>query len=326
MAGFAAIYIIWGSTYLAIRVAVETMPPLLMAGGRFIVAGILLGTVLKASARFHATWQQWRDNIVIGAFMLLGGNGLVVWAEQQVPSGIATLVISLNPIFIVLAEWLIAAGLLQMFSKKASGRSRSDAISHSDAGAAKIKTKAPTGSRPNWLTIVGLVLGFVGLGLLVWPALVANDASRLDPWRILALVLACISWTIGSLANRNLREPADPFTGAAIQMIGGGMWLTLAGLMFGEPWHYTWSQISVASWIAWIYLLIAGSLIAFTTFIWLMKHCSPTIVSTYAYVNPIVAVFLGWLILNEDVGARIFAAAAIIVGSVAVITWSKQRK
>ncbi len=120
MAGFAAIYIIWGSTYLAIRVAVETMPPLLMAGGRFIVAGILLGTVLKASARFHATWQQWRDNIVIGAFMLLGGNGLVVWAEQQVPSGIATLVISLNPIFIVLAEWLIAAGLLQMFSKKSS--------------------------------------------------------------------------------------------------------------------------------------------------------------------------------------------------------------
>lgn len=294
---FATIYLVWGSTYLAIRVAVQTMPPLLMASGRFVLAGAILALVLAMTRGWNASTKQWRDNFVIGAFMLLGGNGLVVWAEKEIPSGIATLVISLNPIFVVLAEWLIAAYV---------GQQR--------------------GSRPNWLTVAGLALGFLGLAVLVGPALYAQDASRLDPLRVLALVLACVSWTIGSLATRNLSQPAEPFTGAALQMLGGGVWLGVVGVACGELKHYSIADISLSSWLAWLYLLVAGSLIAFTTFVWLMKHVSPTTVSTYAYVNPIVAVFLGWLILDEVVGPRIFLATGIIVSGVALITYSKQRQ
>lgn len=281
------------------------MPPFLMAGARFVLAGCILALILAATRGLRANARQWRDNLVIGAFMLLGGNGLVVWAEKEIPSGIATLIISLNPIFVVIAEWLLAA----------RAASRHPSPQH-----------APIGSRPNAHTLFGLALGFIGLGLLVGPALTAQDGSRLEPLRVLALVLACISWTIGSLATRNLSQPAEPFTGAAIQMIGGGIWLALAACLVGEPWHYSISAITPAAWFAWLYLLIAGSLIAFTAFVWLMKHCSPTSVSTYAYVNPIVAVFLGWLILDEIVGPRIFVAAAVIVCGVALITYSKQRQ
>jgi drug/metabolite transporter (DMT)-like permease len=297
-AAFATIYIVWGSTYLAIKVAVATMPPLLMASARFLLAGLVLWAILFGTRRFHATRRQWRDNVLIGAFMLLGGNGLVVWAEQETPSGITTLVISLTPVLIVVAEWLLA------MREPTAGR----------------------GSRPTRLTLIGLALGFIGLALLVWPALASSGTGRVDLLHIAALVFASLSWTIGSLASRNLNDPAEPFVGAAIQMLGGGMWLGLAGYVAGEPQRMDLSAITLESWLAWSYLLVAGSLIAFTSFVWLMQHCSPTLVATYAYVNPIVAVFLGWWVLDEAVGPRIFAAAAVIVAGVAAITYSKQRQ
>lgn len=267
-----------------------------MASARFLLAGAILWIILSWTLGFHASWKQWRDNFMLSALMLLGGNGLVVWAEQQVPSGIATLVISLNPLFMVVAEWIVAGYLIRQ--KK---------------------------GLPHPLIIAGLLLGLIGLVLLVWPAILAHDASHLDGWRIAALVMACVSWTIGSLAGRYLRDPAEPFAGAAMQMLSGGLWFGIAGLCAGEPWRYSLSDITTQSWIAWAYLVVAGSLLAFTAFLWLMQHCSPTLVSTYAYVNPIVAVFLGWLILDEPVGPRIFASAAIIILSVALITYAKQR-
>ncbi len=232
--------------------------------------------------------------------MLLGGNGLVVWAEQEVPSGIATLVISLNPIFMVLAEWIVATWIT------------------TSSGA--------TATKPTTVIWLGLTLGAIGLLVLVWPALQSDSPERLDFWRIAALVGACISWTIGSIASRVVKNPAEPFSGAAIQMLGGGVWLGLAALCVGEYKHFNLAEISAASWVAWSYLLVAGSLLAFTAFMWLMKHCSPTLVSTYAYVNPIVAVYLGWLILNETIGPRIFVAATIIIFSVALITYGKQKR
>ena len=176
------------------------------------------------------------------------------------------------------------------------------------------------------MTIVGLATGLIGLGILVWPALGAESSGGLDPLRVFALIMACVSWTIGSLANRGLRDPADAFSGAAMQMLGGGLWLGLTGLLLGEHQRWIWSAISIESWLAWSYLLVAGSLIAFTTYIWLMQHCSPTSVSTYAYVNPIVAVFLGWWILDETIDARVLLAAAVIIAAVAMITISKQRQ
>lgn len=297
IAGLLVVYLVWGSTYLAIRVAVETMPPFMMAGVRFLVAGVIMTAVLMALGNFKATPQQWAFNILIGLFLLLGGNGLVSWAEQTVPSGIATLVVSFNPLMIVAAEWLIFA-----FS---NGR---------------------IGAKPNALVFAGMGVGLVGLGLLVSPSLYAEASGGHDPWRIGAIILACLAWTIGSMMVRYSKNPVDPFSGSAIQMLGGGVWLVLFGLLVGEYGQAVWSAFSVRSIIAWWYLVIAGSLLTFTTYVWLTKHASPTLVSTYAYVNPVVAVFLGWLVLNEVIDRNTYIAAAIIIAGVALITVGKSKR
>ncbi len=287
---------------------------MLLAGSRFIIAGIILWMVLSLFGRFRATYSQWRDNFFIGAFMLLGGNSLAVWAEQEIPSGVATLIISLNSIFVVAAEWILVTKWWKRWFRRVGSTDQS------------LQSIADSAARPSLLTIFGLVLGVIGLLILVWPSLGIEGAGSLPLMRVLALIAACVSWTIGSLANRGLSNPADPFSGAAMQMLGGGMWLTFVGLLLGETQQWSWTGISFNSWLAWSYLLVAGSLIAFTTFIWLMKHCSATTVSTYAYVNPIVAVLLGWWILAEEIDARVLLAAAIIIGAVAIITISKQKQ
>ena len=296
IAALIIIYLVWGSTYLAIRVAVETMPPFSMAGVRFLVAGAIMTAILIASRRFRATPQQWLFNIFIGLFLLLGGNGLVSWAEKEVPSGIATLVVSFNPLMVVAAEWLVF---------------------HFSRG--------KKGAKPNTLVCVGMTLGLVGLGLLVSPSLLKEQGQTYDPMRLGAIVLACLTWTVGSMLVRYAKSPVDPFTGSAIQMLGGGLWLVLFGGLIGEFATVEWSSISLRSIVAWWYLVIAGSLVAFTTFVWLTKHASPTLVSTYAYVNPVVAVFLGWLVLDEVIDQNTYIAATIIIAGVAVITYGKSK-
>jgi drug/metabolite transporter (DMT)-like permease len=298
IAGFAAIYLIWGSTYLGIRIVVETVPAFLMASARFLVAGLIVAAFIALTRGFKATAKQWRDNAIIGGFLCLGGNGLVSWAEEKVPSGIATLIISAGPVFIVLMDWAVHA----------------------------YYKDGKRGTKPTALTFVGLALGCVGLAILVGPDVLATGVGGLDPWRVLALFGATFFWGVGMIIMRYVRDPAEPFTASGIQMICGSGWLLVACLATGELARFDPGAISSRSVIAWTYLVLFGSLVGFSTFTWLMKHSTPAKVSTYAYVNPVVAVFLGWLVLHEAVNPRIFMAAAIIIAGVAIITVAKTIK
>ncbi len=298
VAGFAAIYLIWGSTYLGIRVAVESIPAFLMASIRFFVAGTIVATFIGLTRGFRAKPHQWRDNAIIGGLLCLGGNGLVSWAEVRVPSGIATLIISAGPVFIVLMDWAVHAFFRD----------------------------GKRGTRPPPVTFVGLALGFLGLAILVGPDVLATGVGGLDPWRVLGLLGATFFWGAGMIYMRYAHDPAEPFTASGIQMLTGGVWLLATSALTGELAHFDAAAVSARSVGAWSYLVVFGSLIGFSTFTWLMKHSTPAKVSTYAYVNPIVAVFLGWFVLHERVSPRIFLAAAIIIAGVVIITVTKNRK
>lgn len=285
---FAAIYLIWGSTYLAIRVAVETMPPFLMAGVRFMVAGAILYSWLALKGRAQATPRQWRDNLFIGALLLAGGNGFVVWAEQKIPSGMTTLIISISPLFMVLLDWM-----------------------------------RPHGVRPTWATFLGLALGFGGLVLLIGGG--QSGGASLDLWRCAGLMLSSICWSVGSLYSRYVRNPADPMTAATLQMLLGGALMILIALARDETSDFHLADLTLHSVLAWSYLVAAGSLVAFPCYVYLLKHSTPARASTYAYVNPVVAVFLGWLVLHEPVSGRTFIASVIIIAAVAIITTQRAK-
>lgn len=288
--GFAAIYVIWGSTYLGIRVAIETMPPFLMAAARFLIAGGVLFLFLKLRGAEWPTARQWGANTIIGTLLLLGGNGVVAWAEQFVPSGITALLIGVSPLFFVLTEWAW-----------------------------------PGGARPSAITMSALLLGFAGVAWLAAPW--ENGANGgLHVGGLLAILCACISWSFGSIYSRHAKHGAEPFLASALQMLGGGVALTLAAVLHGDFARLDLPAITTRSWVAFGYLIVAGSLVGYSTFVWLMKHSTPARVSTYAYVNPIVAVFLGWLLLDEPVTRRTLVASAIIVAAVAIITTEKNRK
>ena len=287
--GFTAIYLIWGSTYLGIRVAVETMPPFLMAAVRFFIAGSALLTFLKVRGAAWPTGTQWRANAIIGTFLLLGGNGLVAWAEQVLPSGITALLIGVSPLFIVLTEWAW-----------------------------------PGGTRPTGLTLAALGLGFFGVAWLAAPWQSA-DSGRLDVPAVVAVLAGCVSWGIGSIYSRHAKHGADPLMASALQMIGGAVALFVAALLHRDLAHVSFAAIAPRSWFAFAYLICIGSLVGFSTFVWLMKHAPPARVATYAYVNPVVAVFLGWLVLGEKLTSRTLVASAIIVAAVAIITTQKAK-
>lgn len=286
---FAAIYLIWGSTYLAIRVAVESMPPFLMAGARFLIAGTILFTWLKLRGAAWPTAAQWRANAIIGTLLLLGGNGSVVWAEQYVPSGLTALLIGIGPLFIVLTEWAW-----------------------------------PGGTRPGGTTLFALLLGFAGV---TWLAAPWENSSHggLHLGGVAAILLGCVFWGIGSIYSRHAKHGADPFVASSLQMLGGGAALLLAAFLHGDFSALNFSGIPPRAWGAFAYLIGLGSLVGFSTFVWLMRHSSPARVATYAYVNPIVAVFLGWLLLSEPIGPRTLVATAIIIAAVAIITTEKSR-
>ena len=288
---FATIYLVWGSTYLGIRIAVETIPPFLMASLRFLAAGSLLILWLRLTrGPLGITTRQLRDNTLVGGFLLLGGNGLVSWAEQTVPSGITAMIIGSQPLIMVLTEWAW-----------------------------------PGGRRPVFMTALGLLLGFAGVAWLIAPWNTGATGSY-PLLGVLAILGACVSWAFGSIYGRNARQPASPFVSSALQMLAGSVLLALVAAIKGEWSTWSPSTVSSHSWFALLYLTLVGSLIGFSTFAWLMKHRTPARVSTYAYVNPIVAIFLGWLILHEPVGPRTIAASAIIVVAVLLINLQKLRK
>jgi drug/metabolite transporter (DMT)-like permease len=279
---FAAVYVLWGSTYLAIRFGVETIPPFLLAGARHLTAGLLLYLWMRLRGAARPEAVHWRSAAVVGGLMLFGGNGLVTWAEQRVPSGLAALIVASVPI------WM---AVLEGFERR---------------------------RRPGMAVIIGLLLGLAGIALLVVPGKFGGN-GHVDALGAAALLLASVCWSTGSLYSRRAKLPASILTATAMEMIAGGVWLFSAGLFTGEWRALRLSAVSLKSAVSLGYLVIFGSLIGFTAYVWLLKVVSPARVSTYAYVNPIVAVALGSLLAGEAITLRIGVAALVIVGAVALI-------
>jgi len=287
---FAAVYVVWGSTYLAIRYAVQTMPPLLMAGARFSVSGVLLYGWARLRGAPRPTAVQWRVAALTGVLMLCLGNGSVGWAEQRIPSALAALIVAVVPLWMVLFDWVM-----------------------------------PGGERPTLAVIAGVVVGLGGLVVLVGPERVDTGAP-VDVAGALVLVAASMAWAFGSVYNSRGARPESATMSTGLQMLGGSVALVVSGLALGEGHQASISQISAASWAGWLYLVTFGSLIGFTAYIYLLKEVSPAKASTYAYVNPVVALLLGWAIAGESITPRTLVAAAIILGGVALITVAQQPK
>jgi drug/metabolite transporter (DMT)-like permease len=290
MAALGAVYSIWGSTYLAIRLAVQTMPPFLMAGVRFVIAGAILYTFMRLRGTPPPTRVQWRSMAIIGGFLLMGGNGVLAWAEQTVPSGLAALMIATVPVWMVLLDWL-----------------RGD------------------GGRPNLGVSIGLVLGLVGIALLAGPASLGSGNHVSTPG-VIVLIFAALSWAIGSFYARRAPMPASSLLGTGMEMFAGGILLLVAGLVTGEFGQVKLDQVSLQSLVAFGYLIVFGSWVGFTAYTWLLRAVKPALASTYAYVNPVVAVFLGWAFAGEALTMQTLLAAAVIVAAVVIITINQSRK
>lgn len=286
---FAAVYVIWGSTYLAIFYAIETLPPFLMASARFLIAGALLyGWSITRAAR-RPTAQEWKAAVVVGGLLLLGGNGAVVWAEQFVPSGIAALLIAVTPCWMVLLDWLWH-------------------------GAA----------RPGGRTVTGLVLGFGGIALLIGPAALAGGGA-IHAGGAVVLILGSLSWATGSIYSKRAPSPPGALLFTGMQMLGGGVLLLVMGTVMGEFSGFDVGGVNWRSALALLYLILFGAIVGYSAYVWLLRTVSPASASTYAYVNPIVAVLLGWAIAGEALTPRMAVAAAIIITGVALITLGQQK-
>ncbi|MFD5488852.1 MULTISPECIES: EamA family transporter [Streptomyces] len=284
----ALVYVVWGSTYLGIRIVVETMPPFLSAGARFIIAGVLLAAVVAwryGTAALRATRAQLGSAVLVGLLLILGGNGLVVLAETSVPSGLAALLVAAVPMWVVVL-------------------------------------RTATGDRPPARTLAGVLIGLAGLAVLTSPGL--SGAVRLSG--VLMVLAGSVLWSLGSFSASKLPLPGNPFTGSAYQMLAGGIGGVVVGLLRGEHRGLDPASFSTASWLALGYLVLFGSLVAFTAYVWLLRAAPLSLVATYAYVNPVVAVALGSLILDEALTWPILAGGAVVVAAVVVIVSTERRK
>jgi drug/metabolite transporter (DMT)-like permease len=288
------VYVVWGSTYLAIAVMIETLPPLLAAGVRFVTAGLLMLGALYAIARFRRraepaerpTAAHWRTAAVVGTLLLLGGNGGVVLAEQYIPSGVAAVLIAGTPIWIAVFDAVI------------------------------------TRRRPSALVIGGLVAGLVGVFVLLVPV---GGIGELNPLGIGLVILAEISWAAGSVYARYRPLPRSAPLGTGLEMLSGGLALVLAGALLGEFGRANVAAFSIESVAALAYLIVFGSLAAFTAYTWLLANVQVSVVATYAYVNPIVAVALGAIILSEPITPRTLIASVLIIGAVIAMVTGRPR-
>lgn len=284
IAAYAAVYVVWGSTYLAINFAIATLPPFLMAGARFLVAGLVLYVWMRARGAVRPSAAQWKVATIIGAFLLLGGNGAVVWAEQFVPSGITALLVATLPLWMALLGWL-----------------------------------GPDRRRPTPRVSLGLLVGMVGIVVLVGPGALVGQGGNVDIVGAAVLMFGSLAWAAGSLYARRAATPPSPQLGTAMQMLSGGLLLVVLGLATGEGRGLDAGAISASSVSALLYLIVFGSLLGFSAYVWLLRVEPPTRVSTYAYVNPVVAVGLGWLFAGEALTSQTLLAAAIIIGAVVLI-------
>jgi drug/metabolite transporter (DMT)-like permease len=274
-----AVYLIWGSTYLAIAIAVQTLPPLLSAGLRFCLAGVILLGVIAVRRGLRVGREQLLGAAIVGLLLLVGGNGFVVLAERTVPSGLAALIIASVPLWIVVFRRL-------------------------------------AGDRIHASTFIGVAVGFAGVAFLVVPR---GSSGAADAGGLLLLLVASVSWALGTFLAPRLRMPGDALLSTGIQQLAGGIILLVLGAAMGELDHLEPSTWSANSLLSLGYLVVFGSLVAFTAYSWLLQHAPVSLVSTYAYVNPVVAVFLGALVLAEPVTPSIVIGAGIIVAAVAFI-------
>ena len=289
LAAFAAVYVLWGSTYLAIRFAVETVPPFLLAGVRFTIAGAILSGFAVARGAARPTRENWKAAAIVGTLLFPLGNGVVVWAETRIDSSMAALLVATEPFWVVLLLWLRA------------------------------------GVRPRPFVIAGIIAGFAGLIMLVGRSSAPGGGPEADVVSAAALVGASISWAAGSLYARKAPLARSPLLSAGMQMIAGGVALLLLGALTGEPSRLEMAAVSTRSVVAFGYLVIFGSLVGFSAYSWLVTVAAPARVATYAYVNPVIAVLLGWALAGEAITTRILIAAAVIVGAVALIVADQSR-
>ena len=285
------IYIAWGGTYLAMRFAVETIPPFLMAGSRFMISGILLYVWRRLAGDPAPTRGQWLRAAAVGLLLLLGGNGLVSLAEKSVASGIAALIVGSAPLWMTTFEAL-----------------------------------RPSGVRPRLLGILGLVIGFGGIVLLVAPSLLGGKVVNAPPLGIVLLLIAALFWSIGSIYSRFARLPDSSLLSTGMQMLSGAAGLFLVGSLTGE-WHsFVLANVTVRSWLSLLYLVVFGALAGFTAYAWLLRNAPVSLVATYAYVNPLVAIIVGNLFARETLSVHILISALIIIGSVVLINASRRSK
>lgn len=287
--GFLIIYVVWGSTYLAIKWGVQTIPPFAMAAMRFLLAGGALYAFTRWRGAAAPTRLEWRDSAIVGALLLFVGNGAVSWASQRVSSGIASVLVATVPLWLVLCE-------------------------------------AYQGKRPRLMQLAGVVIGLVGVGLLVLPgsraaaAAAGGRVGAVDPIGAAALTLGSLSWTVGSLYSRTSQQAKPAALAIAMQMLTGGVLLSLLAVATGDWGRLNPETITFQSAASLLYLITFGSLIGFSTYMWLLKVASPAAVGTYAYVNPLVAVLLGVALGGERLPPTAFVAMGVIVGGVALVS------
>jgi drug/metabolite transporter (DMT)-like permease len=286
IAAFAAVYVIWGSTYLAILFAIRSIPPLLMAGARFLLAGAILYTIARVTGAPRSNRAEWRTALIVGTCLLVGGNGGVTLAEQYVPSGLAALLVATVPLYIALLSWLFGMA-----------------------------------DRPTALMAVGLAGGFVGVGVLIGPELqFSGGGESPHAWIGMSILLfSSLIWSAGSLYSRRAKNAPSPFLAAGQQMLCGGAIMVIAGSAVGELGVLDFGKVTMQSFGAFVYLVLIGGIIGYAAYAFLLRHCDPAKVATYAYVNPIVAVILGAAFAGETLSMRTGVAALLIVGSVAVV-------
>lgn len=292
---FGAVYLIWGSTYLAIRFAIEGIPPFLMAGVRFLVAGAILYGWFRGRGEAAPGPRQWRAAAIAGGLLLLGGNGLLSWAEQHVPSGIAALLVATVPLWMV---WLAGRGV--------------------------------HGVRTGARELGGLVSGLLGVGLLLVPSPEALANVGTDPRGFLlgasAVLVGSFLWAAGSVYSRRAPLPPRPLYATGVTMLAGGALLLAVGVARGELGALDPAAVTPRSVLALLYLVVLGSLVAFSAYTWLLRVAAPALVGTYAYVNPVVAVLLGWALAGEPLDARTAIGASIVLASVAVVRGAPRRR
>ena len=280
---FAAVYLLWGSTYFFIRIGVESIPPFVLAGIRHIAIGLVFYPLFRYQSKEKPTAAQWRTTIITGLLLLLCGNGALSWAETRVPSGIASLLVATVSLWMVILDWL-----------------------------------RPCGARPAPRVLIGFVLGFAGIALLVGPSHLGGS-ERVNPFGAVILILGSLAWAAGSIYSRHHPVPHSPLLGVAMQSLAGGAGLWIVAAATGELHQFHPAQVTLRSWLAVLYLFSFGSALGFSAYIYILKHSTASRVATYAFVNPVVALFLGWSFGGESISLRTLIASGTILAAVLLV-------